>query len=171
MAFAKTLDIAQAGGVITSQVFWAKGDLPHGVSAIPMKSMLLHFGENIAKQFRLSRVAQRFVQEPTFGSIKSAHNFGVARLTERSSLNHVVHFAEKFPTCGLSSGILLAGKLAACTNLFAEELLSRHVKTLFRPQKRTTQEKESCRISVRLQLSGPRIPCGKRLISPHDESE
>ena len=143
MAFAKTLDIAQAGEVITSQVFWAKGDLAHGVSAIPMKSMLLQVGENIAKQFRLSRVAQRFVQEPTFASIKSAHNFGVARLTECSSLNHVVHFNVKFTTCGLSSGTLLSGKLAACTNLFAKsvELLSKHVKTLFRPPKRTTQEK------------------------------
>ena len=70
VAVVKALDITKA-----------KGDFLHGVSAIPTRFTLQQVGKNKVKKFRLSRVAQHFVQERE----KRAHTVGIIRQGGRSS--------------------------------------------------------------------------------------
>ena len=69
----KTLDHTQAEDEITSLPFTAKGDLLHGVSAIPVKSILQNLWKTTARKFRLFRVSERFVkvrkERSHFGSL------------------------------------------------------------------------------------------------------
>ena len=52
-----------AGENIISLTHIAKGELLHGVSAIPAKSILQTIGKNLFKKFRLSRVTHPSVNE------------------------------------------------------------------------------------------------------------
>ena len=77
VAVAKTLEITQAEEDLCSLKVKVKGGFLHGVSAIPMKSTAQEVGKTTVKKFRLSRVAQRFVQERE----KKGRMLGVIRRT------------------------------------------------------------------------------------------
>ena len=78
----RTLDHTQAEDKLTSLKFSAKGDLLHGVSAIPLKSILQKIVKHSVKKFRLSRVTEPFVKErekkgPTLGTTQKKANKAV----------------------------------------------------------------------------------------------
>ena len=65
MVVAKTLDLTQAEDEVTSLKFMAKGDLLHGMSAIPVKSSFTEIEVSIRR-----KVCERTRQGPTFEIIK-----------------------------------------------------------------------------------------------------
>ena len=88
---AKILDHTQAE---ENHFTRAKEDLVYGVSTIPAKSVSQNIGKNVAKKFRLVRVAERFVTErqkrcPTLAIIRtrwakrSKSEYSVARATRK----------------------------------------------------------------------------------------
>ena len=80
MVVAKTLDITQAGKEATSLQNRPKVDLLHGVSAIPVRSILQNVGQEVTKKFRPPRVAKRFVQERE----RRGHASGLVQRGERN---------------------------------------------------------------------------------------
>ena len=73
MVVAKTLDYTQAGKV-TSLEFRAKGDLLHGVSAVPVRSSVKTKWWKIVNKFQLLRVAASFVKEREKVTLWGLHN-------------------------------------------------------------------------------------------------
>ena len=64
LVVAETLDHTKAEEEIPSLKVIAKGNVLHGISAIPVKSISQKIVKNIVKKKnRLSRVAERFVEE------------------------------------------------------------------------------------------------------------
>ena len=115
----------------------AKGDLLHGVSAIPVRSI----SQDIVK-FRLARVADRFVKErekkgPTLGG-QSGRSLNALSCEQLGSCADVFEANMDF------------ARKKACTRTGAQskEPLTRHVKNL--PTSQQDISRESCRISVRL---------------------
>ena len=130
----KTLDHTQAGE-ITSLKFMGDGNLLHGVSAIPVKSILRKLGKDIVERFRLARVAERSVKERE----KKDHTLGIT-----CQGGEVVQILWK------QTWNLLARLHGTCTRTYTKDkgACVRHVNIL--PNSQQDNSRNSCRISVSL---------------------
>ena len=139
---AVALDDTQAEDKITSLKFIAKGDRLHGVSAIPVNSILQKIGKNIVTNFRLARVAERFVKErkkksPTlelYNNVDEAVEVRMLCLTSNSDV--VQTLVEAYMDLVCKKAWDLHKNISKVRGTCVQAC-----KKFFRPPNRTTQEK------------------------------
>ena len=115
VALAMTLNVTQAGKDVISLKFMTKGDFLHGVSGIPVTSMLQKIGGEGVKYFRLSHVAERCGKERE----KEGHTFDIFQRSGETGRSSSALSYEQFQSCADVIGRTwnsLARKTGICTN-------------------------------------------------------
>ena len=120
---------------VTSLDFRAKGDILHGMSAIPVRSALQNIGGEVARKFRQSRVAKRSVQQRE----KKCHTLRIIQQCGENGRRPNALSSEQLGCCAAFIDASMKSFGTAFSTHKGTQVLA--CEKFFTPPNRTTQEK------------------------------